>query len=139
MYYDDVVAYARRYGVNPLFVLAMGIESGFGSRGTYLRTGDAFGLTNGGTDHMTRASSPAQNVKERFDLYGNQVRGVGDNEDAFVNGLLGMNPRGERVPGWRIYNTDSRAGWIGLIREGVRQMSSDLARSPPRSPLRSGQ
>jgi hypothetical protein len=38
-YYDAVAAFAKRYNVDPALVLGVGIESGFASEGTYLRTG----------------------------------------------------------------------------------------------------
>jgi hypothetical protein len=38
-YYDAVAALAKRYNVDPALVLGVGMESGFASEGTYLRTG----------------------------------------------------------------------------------------------------
>jgi hypothetical protein len=58
-YYDPVRVMAKRYAVDPALVLGVGIESGFASKGTYLRTGDAFGMTGGSGEHMTAANSPA--------------------------------------------------------------------------------
>jgi hypothetical protein len=99
-YYDAVAALAKRYNVDPALVLGVGIESGFASEGTYLRTGDAFGMTGGNTKHMTKSESPEQNVKQFFDNYGNQIRGTGNDASAFVNGLQGCDPSGKRVNGW---------------------------------------
>lgn len=46
-YYEPVVHSAKKYNVDPALVLGLGFESGFASAGTYLRRGDAFGLTGG--------------------------------------------------------------------------------------------
>jgi hypothetical protein len=46
-YYNPVTVLAKRYDVDPALVLGVGIESGFASKGTYLRTGDRFGMTGG--------------------------------------------------------------------------------------------
>jgi len=83
-YYDAVVAFAERYNVDPALVLGVGIESGFASKGTYLRTGDAFGMTGGSTGHMTTANSPEQNVEQFFENYGGQIRGTGRDASAFM-------------------------------------------------------
>ncbi|MGA8220212.1 MAG: hypothetical protein WB780_01065 [Candidatus Acidiferrales bacterium] len=75
-YYDAVAALAKVYNVDPALVLGVGIESGFASQGTYLRTGDAFGMTGGNTKHMTTATSPEENVQQFFHSYGDQIRGT---------------------------------------------------------------
>ena len=121
-YYDAVAAFAKRYNVDPALVLGVGIESGFASEGTYLRTGDAFGMTGGNTKHMTKSESPEQNVKQFFDNYGNQIRGTGNDASAFVNGLQGCDPSGKRVNGWKVYNTDRPGSWDTLINGGIAQM-----------------
>jgi hypothetical protein len=72
-YYDEVAMMAKYYFVSPILVLAIGQESTFASAGTYLRTGDAFGMTAGGTAHMTSATSPADDVAKFFAHYGNQI------------------------------------------------------------------
>ena len=121
-YYDAVAAFAKRYNVDPALVLGVGIESGFASEGTYLRTGDAFGMTGGNTKHMTKSESPEQNVKQFFDNYGNQIRGTGNDASASVNGLQGCDPSGKRVNGWKVYNTDRPGSWDTLINGGIAQM-----------------
>ncbi len=121
-YYDAVASLAKRYNVDPALVLGVGIESGFASQGTYLRTGDAFGMTGGSTKHMTAAESPEQNVKQFFDNYGNQIRGTGSDATAFVNGLQGRDASGNPVNGWKVYNTDRPASWGVLVNQGIAQM-----------------
>lgn len=72
-YYDEVVMLARTYDVDPALVLGVGIESDFASKGAYLKTGDAFGMTGGSTKHMTYATSPAHNASEWFNSWGPQI------------------------------------------------------------------
>jgi len=76
---------AKDYKVDAALVLGVGIESSFASEGTYLQTGDAFGMTGGSTKSMTTASSPTENVKEFFDNWGGQIRGSGSNVKVFLN------------------------------------------------------
>jgi hypothetical protein len=101
-YYDAVTVLAKKYNVDPSLVLGLGIESGFASGGTYLRTGDAFGMTGGNTKHMTTAASPTENVRQFFDNYGNQIRGTGTDASAFINALQGRNASAESVKGWKV-------------------------------------
>jgi hypothetical protein len=124
-YYDAVAAFAKRYNVDPALVLGVGIESGFASEGTYLRTGDAFGMTGGNTKHMTTAESPEQNVKQFFENYGNQIRGTGNDESAFMNGLQGVDASGKRVRGWKVYN-NANPKWRSFIGGGIDEMRRDI-------------
>jgi hypothetical protein len=125
-YYDAVAKYANQYKVNPSFPLGLGIESTFGSGGTYLDTGDAFGMTGGSTAHMTHAASPEENARVLFDLYGRQMYGVGDDVDAFINAMQGRNAKGQPVPGWRTYNSKHAQKWENMARSGIDQMKRDL-------------
>jgi hypothetical protein len=124
-YYDAVSKLAKQYKVNPALVLGVGIESGFASKGTYLRTGDAFGMTGGSTSNMTEASSPADNVAQFFKIWGGQIRGAGDNITTFLNGLEGQNPAGDAVKGWRVYNS-ATSDWRDFITGGIHQMQRDI-------------
>jgi hypothetical protein len=125
-YYQPVTLYASQYRVSPILVLGLGAESGFASDGTYLRTGDAFGLTGGSTAHMTKAQSPYDNVAKLFALYGKQISGLDDNVDAFINALEGENIRGASITGWRVYNSQHGPEWQKLIRQGIQQMQRDV-------------
>jgi len=125
-YYDAVSKLSKDYDIDPALVLGVGIESGFGSAGTYLRTGDAFGMTGGSTKHMTTASSPEENVQQFFDNYGRQIRGVGSDTTAFVNALEGLDATGKPVKGWKVYNSDRASEWRVMIGEGIRQMQRDI-------------
>ncbi|MGB0036009.1 MAG: hypothetical protein WBP79_11100 [Candidatus Acidiferrales bacterium] len=122
-YYDAVAALAKVYNVDPALILGVGAESGFATQGTYLRTGDAFGMTGGSTKNMTTAASPTENVKQFFDNYGEQIRGTGDNASAFMNGLQGRDASGRRVKGWKVYNSDRPVQWRELMDKGVHEMS----------------
>jgi hypothetical protein len=135
-YYDSVVALAKKYAVDPSLVLGIaGNESGFASDGTYLRTGDAFGMTGGSTDHMTTASSPAENVKQLFDRYGAQIYGTGNNVGAFINAMQGQDAAGAAVPGWKVFNRVD-LNWRTKIRTDINQIQRELPlylqqRKPP--------
>ncbi|MGB8524322.1 MAG: hypothetical protein WCD43_15255 [Candidatus Acidiferrales bacterium] len=120
-YYDAVSVLAKKYDVYPALVLEVGIESGFASKGTYLRTGDAFGMTGGSTRHMTNATSPSANVKQFFDNYGKQIRGTGSDASAFINALQGRDASGEAEKGWKEYNSVN-SGWEDLINSGINEM-----------------
>lgn len=120
-YYDAVNVLAKRYDVEPGLVLGIGIESGFAAAGTYLRTGGAFGMTGGSTKHMTKAHSPSDNVKQFFDNYGDQIRGTGNDESAFIRGLQGRTASGEREKGWKVYNSVN-LNWAKMTRDGISQM-----------------
>lgn len=125
-YYDAVAKYANQYKINPAFPLGLGIESTFGSGGTYLKTGDAFGMTGGSTAHMTHSASPEENARQLFDLYGPQMQGVGDDATAFINAMQGRNAKGQAVPGWRVYNSKNAAAWEAMAKNGISQMQRDL-------------
>jgi len=112
--------------VDAALVLGVGIESSFASEGTYLQTGDASGMTGGSTKSMTTASSPTENVKEFFDNWGGQIRGSGSNVKVFLNGLEGQNAKGERVKGWKVYNSRHPGYWRSLIEKGIGQMRRDI-------------
>jgi hypothetical protein len=124
-YYDAVNKLAKKYNVDPTLVLGLGIESGFASQGTYLTTGDAFGMTGGNTNHMTTAASPDENVKQFFDRYGDQIRGSGSDTSAFINGLEGRDAAGKLVRGRRVYNTVN-PDWPTDVRNGVGQMKRSV-------------
>jgi len=126
-YYDAASALAKEYNVDTALVLGVGAESGFASEGTYLRTGDAFGMTGGSTKHMTTAGSPAENVKQFFDNYGNQIRGAGNNASAFMNALQGRDAPGKRVKGWKVYNSDHPEKWHTLVRDGINEMRQGVS------------
>ena len=121
-YYDPVAALAKVYNVDPALVLSVGSESGFATRGTYLRTGDAFGMTGGNTKNMTTAASPTENAKQFFDNYGNQIRGTGNDDSAFLNALQGLDASGKGVPEWKVYNTFDSKGWNSMVADGIHQM-----------------
>lgn len=125
-YYDAVAKYAQQYKVNPAFPLGLGIESTFGSAGTYLKTGDAFGMTGGSTAHMTHSSSPEENARQLFDLYGPQMQGVGDDAGAFINAMQGRNAKGQRVPNWQVYNSEKPADWEAMVKSGISRMQRAL-------------
>jgi len=125
-YFAEVSSEAGTIDVNPAFVLGVGIESGFADNGTYLRTGDAFGMTGGSTKHMERFSSPDENVLAWFKQWGARVSGTGNNENAFINALEGEDPQGHAVPGQLKYNSKHEVYWKGMIRSGIGQMQRDL-------------
>jgi hypothetical protein len=70
---------------------------------------------------MTVATSPAVNVKQFFDNYGSQIRGTGSDASAFINALQGRNASGERVKGWKEYNTVN-SGWEDVVNSGINEM-----------------
>jgi hypothetical protein len=125
-YYDAVATLAKEYNVDPALVLGVGAESGFAFKGTYLKTGDAFGMTGGSTKHMTRAASPAENVQQFFDNYGNQIRGTGSDASAFINALQGRDAFGGQVKGWKVYNSYRPAAWEQMTQDGIHQMQRDI-------------
>ena len=120
LYYRPVSQSAPKYQVSPALVLGLGIESGFASQGTYLRTGDAFGMTGGSTSNTTTAVSPTQNVNQFFTNYGNQVKGAGSNVQIFLSGLQGKNQLGQPVKGWKIFNSKTR---IHMAADGAKRNS----------------
>ena len=139
-YYDAVAALAKEYNVDPALVLGVGVESGFASQGTYLRTGDAFGMTGGSTRNMTTAASPTENVQQFFDNYGNQIHGTGSDASAFINALQGRNPSGERVKGWKVYNSVHPVEWHTLVNKGIGEMRQSVPTylsQRPKEPSRS--
>jgi hypothetical protein len=132
-YYGPVADYAARYKVSPLLVLGLGLESAFATKGTYTRTGDAFGMTGGSTKHMVHATSPADNVKTWFDTFGQRVYGVGDDLQAFTNALQARDANGNPVPGRHPYNTDRASTWPDMVRRGVREMQRDMPLYAPQA------
>jgi hypothetical protein len=124
-YYGPVAAEASDYSVDPALVLGVGIESAFASSGTYLTTGDAFGMTGGSTENMTTASSPSANVAEFFNNYGDQIYGTGNNSHDFINALLGRDSNGGIVSGWKTYNSVNPA-YRAFLRSGIRQMQKEV-------------
>lgn len=79
-------------------------------------------MTGGSTKHMTKASSPEENVKQFFENYGRQIRGTGGSTSRFLDALQGLNARGERVKGWKVYNSDRPKEWHELIGNGIAEM-----------------
>jgi hypothetical protein len=142
-YYPAVAPLARTYGVNPALPLGMGVESAFGTKGTYGTTKDVFGITGGdkNPDVMARPSGPAEDSATFFRLYGPQFSGAGDDKNRFLNALQGKDPSGRPVPGWRIYNSKPSNTWNSMARKGIAQMLSQVplyeqACLPPNSPRR---
>ncbi len=123
-YYAAVAALARQYDVDPALVLGMGGESGFGTAGTFRRTGDAFGMTGGSTRHMTYAASPEENARQFFDAYGDQIRGSKGDVDRFLNGIHGRDPNGKPIAGRKNYN--SHGGYDTLVRPWIALMQRDV-------------
>jgi hypothetical protein len=74
---------------------------------------------------MTVATSPAVNVKQFFDNYGSQIRGTGSDASAFINALQGRNASGERVKGWKVYNSVNPR-WGEAIGGGISTMRRDV-------------
>jgi hypothetical protein len=126
LYYNPVSQAAENYNVSPALVLGLGIESGFASVGTYLATGDAFGMTGGSTTNMTKSASPTQNVNQFFGSYGNQIRGAANNVQVFLNGLEGKNPLGQPVKGWKAFNSAHAATWWPMAKSGIAQMQREI-------------
>lgn len=130
-YYGPVAAQAKLIGVDPALPLGIGIESGFGTNGTYLRTGDVFGMTGGSTANMTQAASPTQDVQKLFDGYGKQMSGSGSDVSRFINALEGQNAAGQKVPGWKTYNSAHPKEWRAMVKGGIQQMQRDLRNYQP--------
>ena len=126
LYYKPVSQAAPNYKVSPALVLGIGAESSFASAGTYLRTGDAFGMTGGSTANMTTAASPTQNVNQFFTNYGSQVQGAGSNVKVFLNGLQGRNPLGQSVKGWKVFNSVNPVRWRQMATGGINQMQREV-------------
>jgi hypothetical protein len=131
-YYDAMAKYANRYKVDPALPLGLGIESGFGTAGTYTRTGDAFGMTGGNTRHMTTAASPEENVRKFFENFGSRIYGAGDDVDTFINALQARDTKGGRIPDVNPYNSRDPAGWEAMARRGIQQIQGDLPLYLPR-------
>jgi len=135
-YYDPVSRYAQQFGVDPTLVLGLGIESGFGTRGTYNATGDAFGMTGGSTSHMTTATSPEDNVHQFFGNFGSRIRGVGSDPDAFIDALQARDAKGNPIKGVNPYNSDKPVEWEKMARDGIGQMKRDLPVYLPMRPVK---
>jgi hypothetical protein len=126
-YYPEIARLSKEHGVNPGFMAALGAESGYATDGTFKRTHDAFGLTGGSTDHMTYPKSPEDNVRRLFELYGKQIRGVGNDKAAFINAMHGKDRDGKPVPGWKDYNSRKAAVWLNMMNKNIPQMEKDLS------------
>jgi len=128
LYYHPMLAKAKEYGVDPALPLGLGIESGFASSGTYLHTGDAFGMTGGSTTHMTHARSPEQNIDELFSTFGERMRGTGGNVSLFVNRLELEDANGNQISSQGMYNSVAipPKGWKDFITGGINQMQRDI-------------
>lgn len=95
-------------------------------------------MTNNNVNRMTKASSPEDNVRRLFELYGPQIAGAGDDAEVFLNGIQGLDAQGHKAPGWRKYNSVD-ANWVPKTRDSIREMQRDLplylpARSQGRRP-----
>lgn len=128
-YANSVMAHSNAYGVDPTFLLGLGCqESGCGSQGTYTKTNDAFGMTNGGTTRMNRfpagQAGVDANVQRFFDLYGQQIHSAGSDESAFLNAIEGRDASGRAVPGWHQYNSNPRHP--SQVHDNIRMMQRDL-------------
>jgi hypothetical protein len=109
-YAPSVIAHSKAHDVDPAFALGVGLlESGGASAGTYTKSNDAFGMTNGSPETMSRfPPGPAgvePDVSKFFDVYGERIRGVGSDEGAFCNALQGLDSSGHAVEGRRRYNS----------------------------------
>lgn len=129
-YAPAVIAHSKTLNVYPALPLGVGLlESSGATDGTYKRTNDAFGMTNNGTDHMSRfpagPSGVGQDVQRFFDLYGRQIQGVGSDEGAFCNALQGADPSGRPVPGWRRYNSIN-GQYCDSLHKNIRSMQHAL-------------
>lgn len=115
---------AKDYGVDPALPLGLGIESGFATKGTYLRTGDAFGMTGGSTKHMTHAKSPQQNVDQLFSAFGERMRGTGSNISLFLNHLEMEDAKGNQITSQGMYNSVEipPTAWKAFITGGIHEM-----------------
>jgi hypothetical protein len=69
---------------------------------------------------------PKENVRIFFDSYGKQIRGTGSNASAFVNGLQGINAKGERVKEWRVYNSEHDHDFRVEMGNGIWEMRRDV-------------
>ena len=120
-YYNSVSEKASTFDVEPAQVLGLASESGFASAGTYLVTGDAFGMTGGSTGHMTMAGGVAQNVEQFFSSWGERIRGTKSNTPLFLNRLLGKDAAGNDAKGELKYNSAS-PGWRKEREDGINEM-----------------
>ncbi len=127
-YYKAVAAKAKGYGVDPALPLGLGIESGFATKGTYRRTGDAFGMTGGSTKHMTYAKSPEQNVDQLFSNFGEEMRGTGSNISLFLNNLEKEDANGNQITSQGMYNSVEipPTAWKAFITSGIQEMQRDI-------------
>jgi RHS repeat-associated protein len=127
-YYKPVSVKAKEYGVDPALPLGLGIESAFATKGTYLRTGDACGMTGGSTKHMTHANSPEQNVDELFSAYGDRMRGTGSNITLFLNHLEMEDANGNQISMQGMYNSVEipPTAWKAFITGGINEMQRDI-------------
>jgi hypothetical protein len=127
-YYNAMAAKAKDYGVDPALPLGLGIESGFATKGTYLRTGDAFGMTGGTTKHMTHAKDAAQNVDELFSTFGERMRGTGSNISLFLNHLEMEDANGNQITSQGMYNSVEipPTAWKSFITSGIKEMQRDI-------------
>jgi hypothetical protein len=123
-----MAAKAKDYGVDPALPLGLGIESGFATKGTYLRTGDAFGMTGGTTKHMTHAKDAAQNVDELFSTFGERMRGTGSNISLFLNHLEMEDANGNQITSQGMYNSVEipPTAWKSFITSGIKEMQRDI-------------
>ncbi|MGB6745436.1 MAG: hypothetical protein WBE38_17450, partial [Terracidiphilus sp.] len=113
---------------DPALVLGLGIESGFATKGTYLRTGDAFGMTGGSTAHMTYARNPEQNVDQLFSRFGDEMRGTGSNISIFLNNLEKEDANGNQITSQGMYNSVEipPTAWKAFITSGIQEMQRDI-------------
>ena len=147
LYYQPMAAKVSTYDVNVALPLGLGIESTFASAGTYLSTGDAFGITGGSLKHMPHVTSPEQDVDLLFSSgttcgtpsYGERMRGTGSNitlflqhlelEDAKNNQLTTKPDKNGNVQNLKcMYNSDKLppTGWKAMVRYGIGEMQKDI-------------
>ena len=149
-YYKPMVAKASAYGVDPALPLGLGIESHFADpsypHNMYNSTGDAFGMSNGNTDHPVHASGPEDDVNKLFSEptargctdspYGERMRGTWTNVDLFLQRLERLDTNNMPLTGPKdkngnrhnlgcMYNDDP-GKWIPFIKDGIKKMQHDI-------------
>jgi hypothetical protein len=142
---------ANAYGVDPALPLGLGFESGFATSNRYLTTGDAFGMSGGGTGpgtgHAVHASSPEDDVNQLFSQpqgtckkspsYGERMRGTGSDDVLFLNRLEREDANGNQLTGRKDKNGNRKSvwdclfnpypdTWKPLMEEGITQMRTDI-------------
>ena len=127
-YYKPMAAKAKEYGVNPALPLGLAGESGFASKGMYLWTGDAFGMTGGSTANPVRAKSPEDDVNKLFANFGEQMRGTGSDTMLFLHRLEQEDANGNQITANGMYNSVEipPTTWIESAKSWIGQMQRDI-------------